>query len=193
MTGAWTLLLAVATAPVAPAMPSPAAELVDATLDVCYPAAKNELKLGVGIEEDTKALKLRHIAAGLSQVTMDRLGRSALGFVSQSVIGERRVGDDIIVLAVGGRMPGCRSILLSKSMDNQAAKVATILSFSNFREVPASNQPGTAVNRRMFVRRGPDGTPYLINMFTGTLPQSDFRLMTTVNAVPPGVQLPQGF
>jgi hypothetical protein len=194
MTVALALLLATAAAaPAAPTMPSSAAELVDATVDICLPVAKEELKLGASVEQDEKALKLRKMSFGLGSATMGKLGRSGIGLISRSLIGERVVGDDVIVLAVGGAMPGCRSILVSKVSDGHDAKVAELLLMSGWKEAPATNASGAAIIRRMFVRRDGKGQPYLINMMTGTLPASDIRVITTVNPIPPGVQLPQGF
>jgi hypothetical protein len=159
---------------------------------ICYSLASGELKLGGSVDEDNKALAGKGIAFGLGRATMDRLGQGA-GLLDQSIIGERASGEDGVVLAVGGRMPWCRSILLSKAANDHAAEVAKLLVAGGWKEAPATNPPNAQVLRRMFVRRDPKGLPYLINMFTGALPQSEFRVMTTVNAIPPGVQLPQGF
>jgi len=187
------VLLATIGPPSVTTQTSPAADLVDVTMGVCYGLAAGEIKLGGSLDEDNKALETRRIASGVKQVTMDRLGRQGLGFISQSIIGERASGEDLVVLAVGGRMPGCRSILLSKTVDGHDAKAAKLLVAAGWKEAPASNAPGAAVNRRMFIRRDAKGQPFLVNMFTGALAQSEFRVMTTVNAIPPGVELPQGF
>ena len=193
MTAVSAILLAAMGPLPATAQASPAAELVDVTMGVCYGLATGEVKLGGSLDDDTKALKSKNVAFGLRQATMDRLGRQSLGLVSRSLIGERISGEASVILAVGGAMPGCRSILLSKTVDGQDISVAKLFVDAGWKEAPATNAPGAALNRRIFVRRDAKGQPYLVNMFTSSSPQSDVRIITTVNAIPPGVQLPEGF
>ena len=187
------VLLASAT-PVTPSVPiSSATELVDVTIGVCYGLATGKVKLSGTLEEDTKALTSKNVSFGLRRATMDRLGGQSIGLIARSIIGERIVGEDAVALAVGGRMAGCRSILLSKTVDGHDTKVTQSLTASGWKEAPTTNAPNATLIRRMFVRRDEIGQPFLINLFIGSLPQSDFRLMMTVNAIPADVQLPQGF
>ncbi|MGL5838429.1 MAG: hypothetical protein ACRCY3_08010 [Sphingorhabdus sp.] len=194
MSAAFGLLLAAAQ-PVAADQPdsSSAVALVDVSMRVCYRLAANELKLGGAIADDTKALEDNGITSGLMDGTLNRLGRDGVGLISQSIIGQRAIGEDIVLVAVGGTMPGCRSILLSKAPATLSLDAANSLVSAGWKEAPANNAAGAPVARRMFVKRGANGQPYLLNMFTGTFPQSDFQVMTTINPIPPGVQLPEGF
>ncbi len=192
MITAFALMFASAASP--PVMPvSVAGDFIDVTMKLCYGIASGEVQFDGSVIGDAKVLSSRNVAAGLRNGTMDRLGRQSLGLISQSVIGERLSGEDTVVIAVGGTMPGCRTILLSKVVDGHDATIAKMLVADGWKEVPASNAPNAAVNRRMFTRRDAKAQAYLINMFAGTLAQSDFRIMTTVNPIPISVQLPEGF
>jgi len=193
VTAVLAVLLAAAAGPPVATQASPAADFVDVTMALCYGVATGVVKFDGSLEGDAKVLTDRKVASGLRQGTMERLGRQGLGFVSQSIIGERVSGEDAIVLAVGGKMEGCRTMLLSKTVDGHETKVAKILVAAGWKEAPANDAHAAAVNRRMFIRRDAKGQPFLVNMFTGALAQSEFRVMTTVNAIPPGVELPQGF
>ena len=191
-----TAVLLVAVAATTPAtaalQSSPAADLVGVTLDACYPFASGNLKLGGSLDEDNKSLADLKISSGLANKTMERLGRSNVAFISQSIIGERANGDASVVLAVGGRMQGCRSILLAPAGIPYADEAAKVFEAAGWKEMPATNSPNAAVKRRMFVKLDAKGRPYLVNMFSGSLPESDFQIMTTVNAIPEDVQIPKG-
>jgi hypothetical protein len=187
------LAAATATVPaIAEKASSPAANLVGVTLDACYPFATGDLKLGLSLADDEKKLADRNISTGLANRTMERVGRPNIDLIAQSLIGERVSGDTTVVLAVGGRMQGCRSILLAPAQADLAEDVAKNFTRLGWNEMDATNAPDAAVTRRMFVKLDAKGQPYLINMFSGTLPESDFRVMTTVNAIPENVQLPKG-
>ena len=170
-----------------------ASALSEVISQVCQRFAAGDLAFGQSLEGDARLLADVKIASGLQNETLERLGREGVGLIAQSLIGERAAGSDTVVLAVGGQVPGCRSILLSKETGPLADQAASALVAAGWREAPASNAPGAPLLRRMFVKRDAKGDAFLVNLFAGSLPQSDFRLMTTVNRVPSGVELPKGF
>jgi hypothetical protein len=190
---AFAFLLALATAPLAAQTPTPAptsgAILAETTLRGCYRLMAGEIALGRGLTEDNQVLTDAGLEVGLKNATLDALGRDSMSLISQSFIGQRVSGEDVILFAAGGRMPGCRTILLSQDAATNGDGAAAVLIAAGWGEVTASQQT-TAVQRRMFLKADAAGQPWLINMFVGSLPGSQLRVLTTVNPVPPEVKLP---
>jgi hypothetical protein len=79
----------------------------------------------------------------------------------------------VIVVAVGGRIPGCRIIFVSKNPLGTGEGVAKELNASGWTEVEATNAPDAALFRCMFVRRDASGQPILMNLYAGSTPDSD--------------------
>lgn len=167
------------------------AVLAETTLRGCYRLMAGEIALGRDLTEDNKVLTDAGLDIGLRKETMEALGRDALGLISNSVIGQRASGADVVVFAAGGRMPGCRTILLSQDAGTNGDAAAAALVAAGWGEVSASRQT-TAVQRRIFLKADAGGQPWLINMFVGSLPGSQLRMLTTVNPVPPEVTQPPG-
>lgn len=193
MNGAFALWFAAAVAAqgAIPAADSGAA-LVETTLAGCYRLMSGEIKLGGSLTEDNQVLVDAGLEVGLQGATVDALGRDATGLISQSVIGQRTSGADVVLFAAGGQMPGCRTILLSKRAETNGDGAAAALAAKGWKEVSAAPSAGAMVQRRMFLKADAAGQPWLINMFVGALPGSDLRVLTTVNPVPPEVTLPEG-
>jgi hypothetical protein len=192
-------LVAVAAAgaadPAAGVATSSVADLVDVTNIVCYTHATGELPFTATPAKDKQILAAKSLTAGITGETKERLGRAGFTFLSRSITAQRTSGADIIVLGVEGDMPGCKTILVSAStagVTDEAAKAFTA-STLGWKEAPTTNQPGAPLQKRMFVRRDGKGTPYLLNLFTTTIPNSQIRVFTTVNPIPDTVQLPEGF
>ena len=169
--------------------PSSGAIFAETTLRSCYRLMAGEIALGKSLTDDKQVLADAGLDEGLQNATLEALGRDAVGLIAQSYIGRRASGDDIVVFAAGGRMPGCRTILLSKDAATNGDGAAAALVAGGWKEVSASQQT-TAVQRRMFLKADAAGQPWLINMFVGALPGSQLRILTTVNPVPPEVTLP---
>lgn len=187
-------MLALAAQPLAAqeAAPDSGAALAETTLRGCYRLIAGEIALGKGLVEDNQVLIDAGLEVGLQKAAYDALGRDATGLISNSFIGQRASGDDVVVFAAGGRMPGCRTILLSKDPATNGDGTATALVASGWKEVSASQRTPN-VQRRIFLKvDGVGGQPWLINMFVGSVPGSQLRVMTTVNPVPPEVTLPEG-
>ncbi len=193
MSGTLALWLAAAVAAQG-AVPAPdsGAALAETTLSGCYRLMSGEIQLGKGLVEDNQVLVDAGLEVGLQSATVEALGRDATGLISQSFIGQRSSGDDVVLFAAGGQMPGCRTILLSKRAETNGDGAAAALSASGWKEVSASQRTPN-IQRRIFLKLdGAGGQPWLINMFVGAIPGSDLRVMTTVNPVPPEVTLPEG-
>ena len=174
---------------------SSVADLVDVTNSVCYPHATGELPFTATPKKDKQILAAKNLTAGITGQTKERLGRAGFTFLSRSIMAQRPSGADVIVLGVEGDMPGCKTILVSAStagVTDEAAKAFTASSLG-WKEAPSTNQPGAPLQKRMFVRRDGKGVPYVLNLTTTTIPNSQIRVFTTVNPIPDSVQLPEGF
>ncbi|MET0589446.1 MAG: hypothetical protein ABWZ75_13075 [Novosphingobium sp.] len=174
---------------------SAVADLVDVTNSVCYPHATGELPFTATPKTDKQILAAKKLTAGITGETKERLGRAGFTFLSGSIMAQRPSGADMIVLGVEGDMPGCKTILVSASTDSvtDAAAAAFTASSLGWKEAPSTNQPGAPLQKRMFVRRDGKGVPYVLNLTTTAIPNSQIRVFTTVNPIPDSVQLPEGF
>jgi hypothetical protein len=188
------MLISVALLLAAPAETAPdsSAALADVTLTGCYQLMSGAIKLGGSLVDDNKVLADAGLEVGLQSSTVEALGRTGTGLISQSVIGQRRSGDDVVLFAAGGQMPGCRTILLSKRAETNGDGAAAALTAGGWKEISATPRAGSPMQRRMFLKADAGGQPWLINMFVGAIPGSDLRVLTTVNPVPPEVTLPEG-
>jgi hypothetical protein len=163
---------------------------------VCFRQATGEVSFGAAEDADTQLMNEVGVVLGLVPGVIERLGREGIGLVAQSVLGSQQVGNDHIVLAVGGRIPGCRAILLrneASEVPEAGKSAAANLAALGWTEVSATNPPGSGMLRRMFLRRGASGQPVLLNLYAGTVPDSDIFLVSTVTPVPEYVTLPDGF
>lgn len=174
---------------------SSVADLVDVTNSVCYPHATGALPFTATPKKDKQILKAQNVSFGISGETKQRLGRAGFTFLSGSIMGQRPSGADVIVLGVEGDMPGCKTILVSASTASVTDEAAAAFTTSSlgWKEAPSTNQPGAPLQKRMFVRRDGKGVPYVLNLTTTTIPNSQIRVFTTVNPIPDSVQLPEGF
>ena len=172
-----------------------ASDVVSVSTKVCYRFARHEIVLGETIEADTAVLATGGVNFGIANGAYERVGREGSGLLSQAVLGSRASGSDFVILAVGGRVPGCKTMAVATEAGTLVADIASILTGKgeDWREAPATNTPGAPLQKRMFVKRDASGQVYLMNLFAISLPASELRVLTTVNAVPPGVTLPEGF
>lgn len=141
--------------------------------NACYRQVAGEISFGGGLEADNKLISEAGLEPGIDPRTLERMNRAFVGLISQSIIGWQPVGDDFIVLAVGGRMDGCRTILLRKDAEGRGDHAAAKLVALGWKEAPASSDPDAIVMRRMFVRRDTSGQPILLNLYAGKIPESD--------------------
>jgi hypothetical protein len=161
--------------------------------NACYRQVAAEISFGGSLEADNKLINQAGLEPGVDPSTLERMNRAFVGLIAQSIIGSQTVGDDFIVLAVGGRMDGCRTILLRKEAEGRGDNAAAKLVAMGWKEAPASNDPDAIVMRRMFVRRDTSGQPILLNLYAGKIPDSDLFLLSSTALIPPNVTLPEGF
>ena len=166
------------------------AEVADA---VCNRQIAGEVSFGGGIDADTQLLNEAGLMFGVAPGVVERMGLDGVGLISQSILGGQQIGDDYIIVAVGGRLPGCRTILLRKEPTETGESAAAKLAASGWTEVPATNTPGASILRRIFVRRDTSGQPFMLNLYAGTMPESDVYLVSTVSLIPANATLPEGF
>ena len=182
---------------VEPTGTSVAAQFAKAIADFCLPVANGTVNLSASdVTGDQEAIESRGFSYGVDGSIYERFGVQGSGILNRSIMGHRDLDDDVIVIAVGGQLPGCKTILLRSSEDNLEDEVSVALSElePQWRELPfANSRQGSSVTMRRFLMRDGEGKPYLINLITTPIPNSDFRLLATVNAVPSNVQIPQGF
>ncbi len=161
--------------------------------NACYRQIAGEISFGGSLEADNKLIIQAGLEPGTDPRTLERMNRAFVGLIAQSIIGWQPVGDDFIVLAVGGRMDGCRTILLRKEAEGRGDNAAAKLVAMGWKEAPASNDPDAIIMRRMFVRRDTSGQPILLNLYAGKIPESDLFLLSSTALIPPNVTLPEGF
>lgn len=133
---------------------------------------------------------------GIGGEIYDRFG-AASGILNRAVMGNIAVDGDLVVLAIGGAMPGCKTILLSTSSDDLQEDVAILLGAlqPSWRELPFDrSRPGTSVTMRRFIYRDGSGAAFLLNLILApAMPNSQMKLVATVNAIPANVVIPEGF
>ena len=184
------------------AAPAPAVTPVQAVADVstrvCYELASDALALPADNAAQEKALAARGLSTGVDQVGYNGLGQVGTAMLSQAIMGSRVVGDARVVVAIGGRMQGCRTLLVAEPVaPTLAAEAEGALAAAGWRKVPGMGGPTGPLDRRVFLRRDAQKRPYLLNLMLVQQPApaaaGKLRLFTSVAAVPPTVQLPEGY
>ncbi|WP_299193426.1 hypothetical protein [uncultured Erythrobacter sp.] len=182
---------------VEPIEKSVATQFAEAIADFCLPVANGTVNISASdVSGDQEIIESQGFSYGIDGSIYERFGIQGSGILNRSVMGHRVIGEDVIVLAVGGQLPGCKTILLRSAVDNLEDEVAIALTElePQWRELPfADSRQGSRVTMRRFLMRDSEGKPFLINLITTPIPNSDFRLLATVNAVPSNIPIPQGF
>jgi len=187
------MLLTAAILAIAP-VPRTHAQDVRQVSDTCLKVASGQAVLPNPSSVDyAKGWKALGLDGGIENATLNALG-PAVDLISQAAIGHRDNGTHRIVFAAGGRLPGCRTILVGTPITGIADAVARDLlsPTAEWREFSELKSGAGPINKRGFLRRV-DGKPYLLNLIELTQPMGQVHLFTTVIAVPPQVTLPKGF
>lgn len=179
---------------------TPAQDVADISTRVCYGLASGSVTLpsfkgSNDIAAEDKAITALGVRPGLDRETLAGLGQIGTAMVSQSTLAQRVNGTARIVVAIGGRMQGCRTILVADDQVGATVAVAAALEGRGWKPVPSLTQTRSGLERRVFLRRDTEKKPYLLNLMTPTssAPAGKLRLFTSVAAIPPGVQIPEGF
>ena len=159
----------------------------------CYGVAAGTITIPSALDQTMKAIEGMGLNFGVNDSMMKGLGKPGLLLISQATMGSKTFDEGEVVLAFGGRQPGCRVILLSEPTVNITDAVSMQLSQTGWKSVPMTALGGT-IERRAFFRRDGKGNPYLMNLMTITSPAPDskLRMFTTTVRIPSAVQLPEG-
>ncbi|MEM7664773.1 MAG: hypothetical protein AAF250_02875 [Pseudomonadota bacterium] len=150
----------------------------------------------VSAEEDQKVIESFGLTYGVNREIYDRFGVQGSGILNRAVMGNRKAGADAIVLAVGGALPGCKVVLLSEDQEGLPDRIDASLATADpaWRELPfADSRPGSSVTKKSYFLRGEAGDPFILNLIMPTVPDSDIRLLATINRIPPDVEIPEGY
>lgn len=177
----------------------PAYAVADLSNSACYGIASGGISLPSSGEPDAldrsvKAIEQMGLSYGVTPAMLSSLGGPGVTLVSQATMGSKSVVGGDVVLAVGGRQPGCRVILVSEGEADEAKAVSGHLIQLGWKPAPTTIPLQNGAERRMFVKRDNEGAPYLMNLvtFTTPVPGSKLRLFTTTTRIPSNVQLPPG-
>jgi hypothetical protein len=168
--------------------------------DACYGIASGTIPMPSSgdpnkLENSIKVLEGMGLSHGIGKnMAAEELGKLGIALVSHSTMGSKSLEQGDVILAVGGRQPGCRVILFSESSADVTEAVSAHLVRSSWKAVPSMTAKRRGIERRAFVRRDSKGSPYLMNLMTLTTPAPDskLRMFTMTIRIPDGVQIPDG-
>jgi hypothetical protein len=172
-----------------------AAAAVAAFTDGCLAEASGVLTLGPDQAPDRHAafFTAAQMREGTPADVLAALGTSGFGIVENASAGHRLIGDDRVVMAIGGDLPTCRVVIASpaRELDDGVEISEAVLASGRWRLAQVLPNNG-AIKQRMFAHRAADGRIYLLFAATGTLPGSTVRTLLAISPVPPGFQPPAG-
>jgi hypothetical protein len=194
--GLTVLALLSAPAPAAPAQRSLGEDVADVATRVCYKVVSGALRWNpASLAEEEALLKSLDLRSGLPPGTIDNFGRNLAATFNQSILASRPNGASHVLLAIGGRMPGCRVVVSGRPGAVAAADVIAALKRPPYgwTPAPALGRSGGPIVRHSFVRRAENGATLLLDLLVVTEASGTFRLMAMVLPPPPGATLPPGF
>lgn len=176
---------------------SSAAAFVEVATTACLSVANGSTNFANSTpEQDEASIGSFGLEYGIDGEILDRFGTVGSGILNRAIMGNIPVQGDAVVLAIGGAMPGCKVILLSTTAESPQDAVASLLAAAqpSWRELPFNrSRAGTAVTMRRFIYRDLSGRPFLLNLIIAPVPDSQIKLVATVNAIPDNVAIPEGF
>lgn len=191
------LAAAAAAAPAPASLTSEAAtHIAHLTTGPCYDIARSAIAMPAASDipgRDAMVIAFG-LEPGLPPKLLDRLGPGGSALVSRATMGSKSIGEDALVLAFGGEIPGCSVALVTGSATSREYEIVAALVAAGWKELNSGvAQQRGFVGKRMVVKRDEAGKPYLVNILTIMQPGSEFRHVTTVVAIPPHVTLQAGF
>lgn len=188
--------LSVARADAAPSGLTVAEDIVDVSARVCFPVATGALSFTpIDVSAEMRTIAALGLSYGIPSPVIDSLGQAGQTLVSRATIASRPNGDYHVLLAIGGALPGCR-VMLAGAIDPSipdAVAQALVAPDGGWTALPGNRVSGFAT-RRSFVRRGPNGRAYLLDLIAIDNPAGTLRIVAMIGDVPPdGVPLPPGF
>lgn len=172
--------------------------VADLSANACYGVASGAIALpsdhdANALDRTIHAVEKMGLAFGVSDRVFKELGSLGQMMVSRATMGSKELDHGDVVVTFGGPLPGCRVIFLPETPVNMTGALATALNERGWKSVPPMTAQSGPVERRAFVKRGEQGTPYLMNLMTVTTASSKISLFTTTVRIPPNVTLPAGF
>jgi len=179
--------------PALPAARSAAEDVAQVSTDVCYRLATGELRWSASnVSEQIAQVEAADLEYGAWGEVIDSLGGAGRMMVNRATMASRSNGDFHLVLANGGSMAGCRVMLAGDELPGTADEVGAALVKAGWTFLPETTETRGALERRLFIRFGPNDEPYIANLMVVSDPSARLRLFTTVAKVPPNVRLPAG-
>ncbi len=174
---------------------TPAQDVADVSTRVCYGLASGTLNLPP-VRVDTLAARATALQAlemqpGTPKDTFEALGSGGLEMIYGGDLASRDNGGARTVAVMQGG--ACRALLLADEDAEWADRVREALVAAGWRAGPSATRGSAVAERRMFLRRDARGLPYLLNLQTLKIASGRLQLFTSVVAIPPNVQLPEGF
>ncbi len=182
-----------------PMRSSLAMDVADITERACFASVSGSISFNrtpkADLKAEAKLMESLGLVSGLNNKTLTLLGAGGGGLIDSAIIAERANGEARIVLAIGGRVPGCRTILATKDAGKAETELTSLLQTNAYgwKSLPSKNATRGNVRKLSFIRRDASGKPYLLNMLIPSATNTDVKLLTTVHTIPPKVTLPAGF
>ncbi len=177
-----------------------AADVADVTERACFALTSGKIDFSRGgpkhdMKAEARQMETLGLVSGINNKTYNMLGTGGGGLIDQSIIAERANGEARIILAIGGRVPGCRTILAVKDIGKTETELVGLLQSKSYgwRSYPGKAPAQGSVRKISFIRRDGAGKAYLLNLLIPTVTNSDVKLLTTINLIPPHVVIPQGY
>ena len=201
---AWLILTISGAAMIAPPAASQAADqalaraVVDLSSNACYGLASGAIpapddRAPDSIDQDMRVVGKMGLTFGVDDRMFKELGAAGQTLASRATMGSKALDGGDVIVTFSGPQPGCRVILLTASPVMVTDFVTTGLAKAGWKIVPTMTAQRSGGERRAFVKRGEQGAPYLMNLWTITEPSSNIRLITTTIRIPAGVAIPPGF
>lgn len=176
--------------------PTLAEDVADVTTRTCYPVMAGRLRWDPSkLEEERVALSRLGLTPGIPGGVIDSFVPTVAAAFNQAILASRQNGEAHVLLALGGRMPGCRVIAAGAPGAVTEAQMVDLLRSPahGWTRAPALDRLAGPIQRRSFVRRTDDGMTLVLDLLVLTEPLGTFRLMAMVAPAQPGMKLPDGF
>lgn len=130
---------------------------------------------------------------GINDRMLKALGPLGQTLVTRATMGSKALDHGDVVVTFGGPQQGCRVLLLADTPVNVTKIVGVGLAKAGWKAVPTLTTQRGMAERRVFLKRDAQGSPYLMNLWTIGDATSKLRFITTTVRIPAGVSLPAGF
>lgn len=169
-------------------------DVADVATRVCLEIAVGRLRWNpADLAAEAALFKTLRLKPGIPAGIINSFGRNTAATFNRSVLASRPSGASHVLLAAGGALPGCRVAVAGAPGAVTASAVTESLARQGWRHVPELDTLRPPIERRSFVRRAADGSPFLLDVLTPIDQGGTFRLMTTISRPPAHLRLPEDF